>query len=33
LQFAKIWGPHTYDGQRVKNSYVLADRDVIEFHI
>jgi len=33
LQFAKIWGAHTFDGQRVKSSYVLADRDVIEFHI
>lgn len=33
LQFAKIWGAHTFDGQRVKSSYVLADKDVIEFHI
>lgn len=33
LQFAKIWGHGKFEGQRVKNSYVLADKDVIEFHI
>jgi ribosome-interacting GTPase 1 len=33
LQFAKIWGKGKFEGQRVKNSYVLADKDVIEFHI
>jgi ribosome-interacting GTPase 1 len=33
LQFARVWGAHTFDGQKVKSSYVLADRDVIEFHI
>ncbi len=33
LQFAKIWGPHTFDGQRVKGDYVVNDGDVLEFHI
>jgi len=33
LQYAKIWGQGKFEGQRVKNSYVLSDKDVIEFHI
>jgi len=33
LQFAKIWGHGKFEGQRVKNSYVLFDKDIIEFHI
>ncbi len=33
LQFAKIWGHGKFEGQRVKNSYVLTDGDIIEFHI
>jgi ribosome-interacting GTPase 1 len=33
LQFAKIWGHGKFEGQRVKNSYILSDKDVIEFHI
>jgi ribosome-interacting GTPase 1 len=33
LQYAKIWGVGKFEGQRVKNSYVLSDRDIIEFHI
>jgi len=33
LHFAKIWGKGKFEGQRVKNSYVLSDKDVIEFHI
>ncbi|MFH1699774.1 MAG: GTPase [Candidatus Zixiibacteriota bacterium] len=33
LQFAKIWGSGKYDGQRVQKSYVLRDKDIIEFHI
>ncbi|MEE9443950.1 MAG: GTPase [candidate division Zixibacteria bacterium] len=33
LQFAKIWGSGKYDGQRVQKSYVLQDKDIIEFHI
>ena len=33
LQFAKVWGAGKFEGQRVKNSFVLSDKDVIEFHI
>jgi len=33
LQFAKIWGDGKHEGQRVKNSFVLTDKDIIEFHI
>jgi len=33
LQFAKVWGEGKFEGQRVKNSFVLSDKDVIEFHI
>jgi len=33
LQYAKIWGHGKFEGQRVKNNYVLSDKDVIEFHI
>jgi ribosome-interacting GTPase 1 len=33
LQFAKIWGQHTFDGQRVKGDFEVHDGDVLEFHI
>ena len=33
LEFARVWGDGKFEGQRVKNSFVLSDRDVIEFHI
>jgi small GTP-binding protein len=33
LQFAKVWGDGKFEGQRVKNNYVLSDKDIIEFHI
>jgi len=33
LQYAKIWGKGKFEGQRVKNNFVLTDGDVIEFHI
>ncbi len=33
LQFAKVWGDGKFEGQRVKNNFVLSDKDVIEFHI
>jgi hypothetical protein len=33
LQFARLWNNSGYDGQRVERSHVLADRDVIEFHV
>ena len=32
LKFARIWGEHAYDGQRVTREYVLDDGDVIELH-
>ncbi|NIP44654.1 MAG: TGS domain-containing protein [candidate division Zixibacteria bacterium] len=33
LQYAKVWGEGKFDGQRVTNSFQLADGDIIEFHI
>ncbi len=33
MQFAKVWGDGKHEGQRVKNSFVLSDKDIIEFHI
>ncbi|KPJ52181.1 hypothetical protein AMJ39_08460 [candidate division TA06 bacterium DG_24] len=33
LKYARIWGSNTYDGQRVERAHVLADEDIIEFHI
>jgi uncharacterized protein len=33
LQFAKVWGKGKFEGQRVKNSFILSDGDIIEFHI
>lgn len=33
LQFAKVWGEGKFDGQRVTSKYVLADKDIVEFHI
>jgi len=33
LQFAKIWGSSKFDGQKVKNNFILADGDIVEFHI
>jgi hypothetical protein len=33
LKFARIWGEGKFDGQRVTREHVLADGDVIEFHI
>jgi ribosome-interacting GTPase 1 len=33
LKFARIWGSARFGGQRVEKSYVLKDRDVVEFHI
>jgi ribosome-interacting GTPase 1 len=32
LKFARIWGPSTFDGQRVTREYVLEDGDIIELH-
>ena len=33
LQYAKVWGHGKFEGQRVKNNFVLSDKDIIEFHI
>jgi hypothetical protein len=33
FQFAKIWGKGKFEGQRVKNNFILSDGDTIEFHI
>jgi hypothetical protein len=33
LKYARIWGSARFGGQRVEKSYVLKDRDVVEFHI
>jgi ribosome-interacting GTPase 1 len=33
LRFARIWGSAKFDGQRVEKSYILKDRDIVEFHI
>lgn len=33
LQFARLWNASGLDGQRVDRGHVLADHDVIEFHV
>lgn len=33
LQFARLWNSHGIDGLRVERGHVLADHDVVEFHI
>ncbi|MFQ5696399.1 MAG: TGS domain-containing protein, partial [Terriglobia bacterium] len=33
LKFARLWGGSKYDGQRVHNDHVVADNDVLEFHL
>jgi hypothetical protein len=33
LKFARIWGEHSFDGQRVIADYVLHDKDVVELHV
>jgi ribosome-interacting GTPase 1 len=33
LLFAKVWRPGRFEGQKVKNTFILEDRDIIEFHI
>jgi len=32
FNFARIWGNHAYDGQRVNRSHILEDEDIIELH-
>lgn len=33
LKFARVWGSAKFDGQRVEKSYVLKDKDIVEFHV
>jgi ribosome-interacting GTPase 1 len=33
LDFARVWGSARFPGQRVPRDYVLADGDVVEFHL
>jgi small GTP-binding protein len=33
LKFARLWNDNGYDGQRVEKHHILADEDVLEFHI
>jgi len=33
FKYAKVWGKGKFEGQRVKNNFVLTDGDIIEFHI
>ncbi len=33
MQFAKIWGTKTFDGQRVMADHVVEDGDILEFHV
>ncbi|MEW6163107.1 MAG: GTPase [Nitrospirota bacterium] len=33
LKFARIWGSAKFGGQRVEKSYILKDRDIVEFHV
>lgn len=33
LQFARLWNASGLEGQRVDRGHVLADRDVLEFHV
>ena len=33
LKFARIWGAHTFDGQRVIADCALHDKDVVELHV
>lgn len=33
LKFAKVWGDGKFDGQKAQSDFVLADKDIIEFHL
>lgn len=33
LKFARVWGTHVFEGQRINKDYVLQDKDIIELHI
>jgi len=32
LKFARVWGTHVFDGQRINKDYILQDKDIIELH-
>jgi hypothetical protein len=33
LKFARVWGAHTFEGQRVISDFRLHDKDVVELHV
>jgi ribosome-interacting GTPase 1 len=33
LKFARIWGSGKFSGQRVRKSFILSDKDVVELHM
>ncbi len=33
LKFARVWGAHTFDGQRVTADFGLHDKDIVELHL
>jgi ribosome-interacting GTPase 1 len=33
LKYAQVWGSGKFDGQRVSRGHVLADGDIVEFHV
>lgn len=33
LKYARLWGSSKFEGQRVERTYVLQDKDIVEFHI
>ena len=33
LRFARIWGSGKFSGQKVKKSFILSDKDVVELHM
>ena len=33
LKFARIWGSEKFEGQMVHRDHVLADGDIVEFHV
>ena len=33
LKYARVWGPTTFDGQRIAKDYILNDEDIVELHL
>lgn len=33
FKFARVWGRHTFEGQRVQRDYLLQEGDVVELHL